>query len=145
MNDDIITIGIFLFMGAVFVLTSIRFILLRNKMLRVGVHTAATVLDVQVGRIIKTKSGPKRKYTYTLEYMAGNTNIITKSSFKTSQQDFVVGEKIGIAYFPDKPKSIMFEYNLTDAPINKIIPVVFLAIGVVLVIIGLVLTFSSSI
>ena len=145
MNDDIFITAIFLILGAVFVFIATRFILLRSKMLRVGIHTTATISDVKVGNTVRTKTGPKRKYTYSLEYKAGATYITTKSTFKTSKQDFIVGDKVGIAYFPDKPKSIMFEYNLTDSPLNKVIPVVLVAIGAVLIIIGLVWVFSSSV
>jgi hypothetical protein len=143
MNDELIITAIFLIMGVAFVLIPIRFILLRNKMLQIGIRTMATVVDVQVGQIVRNKSGQvNRKYTYTLEYVADYTRITKKSTSTTISQDYVIGDKVEIAYFPDNPKSIMFGYNLTDSPLNKIGPAVFVAVGAILIIVSAIMLFK---
>ena len=144
MNNSIIIAGVFLVMGVACVLMPIQFLLKRKKMLQNGVRTIATVIDVLVGRIVSNETtGPtglaKRKYTYTLEYMAGSALIAKKYTSESISQDYTVGDKVEIAYFPDKPESFMFGYNLTDSPLNKIFPVVFAALGAILFIVGVIL------
>ena len=51
----------------------------------------------------------------------------------------LVGDKVEIAYLPDKPESIMFGYNLTDSPLNTIGPAAFIAIGIVLILCAIML------
>ena len=133
--------GIFLVIGAACVFIPIQFLLRRKKMLQEGIRAIATVIDVHAGQIVSSNTtGPaRRKYTYTLEYMAGSTLIAKKSTSESISQDYTVGDKVEIAYFPDKPESFMFGDNLTDSPLNKIMPVVFAAIGAILLIVGVVL------
>ena len=110
-------------------------------MLQKGIRTIVTVIDVQAGQAESSNTtGPaRRKYTYKIEYMAGSMLITKKSTSQSISQDYTVSDKVEIAYSPDKPESFMFGYNLTDAPSNKILPVVFVALGAILLIVGVVL------
>ena len=98
MDDEIIIAAIFLIIGAAFVLMPIHFILLRNKMLQIGIRERATIIDVKVGRATRSKSGQmKCTYTYTLEYMADYTNITTTFTSTTIDQDYAVGDTMSTA------------------------------------------------
>ena len=133
MKENLIVTAILIILGVAFVFIGISSRRLRAKLIESGKRATATVTDVTTRMVKRNNNRRVTQYVCKLEYPADNKTQTAKYSTETAT---VAGEKIEIAYLPDNPGKFMPADQLTDSAMNKILPLIFIVIGVILLIVG---------
>ena len=127
--------GILFIVGAVFIYAGVSFLLKRGKMIKSGERATAKVLEVNVStrkKRINKRTVIENIYNCTLEYMTGYERQTVKYA---AGEPRAVGDTIEISFSPDKPEQFMTADQLTNSPINTILPLVFVTIGAILLVV----------